>query len=73
MDYVEAARLRGEKGGWVIFREILPNALSPLVAEFGLRFIFAVLFISNPVLPWPWRATAAGRLGRHGEGKTRTA
>jgi len=47
MDYVEAARLRGEKGGWVIFREILPNALTPLVAEFGLRFIFAVLFIST--------------------------
>lgn len=47
MDYVEAARLRGEGGGWVIFREILPNALSPLVAEFGLRFIFAVLFIST--------------------------
>ena len=47
MDYVEAARLRGEKGSWVIFREILPNALTPLVAEFGLRFIFAVLFIST--------------------------
>ena len=47
MDYVEAAKLRGEKGPWVIFREILPNALSPLVAEFGLRFIFAVLFIST--------------------------
>ncbi len=47
MDYVEAAKLRGERGGWIIFREILPNALSPLVAEFGLRFIFAVLFIST--------------------------
>ena len=47
MEYVEAAKLRGEKGGWIIFREILPNALSPLVAEFGLRFIFAVLFIST--------------------------
>lgn len=47
MDFVEAAKLRGEKGNWVIFREILPNALSPLVAEFGLRFIFAVLFIST--------------------------
>lgn len=47
MDYVEAARLRGEGQAWVIFREILPNALSPLVAEFGLRFIFAVLFIST--------------------------
>ncbi len=47
MDYVESARLRGEGGTWVIFREILPNALSPLVAEFGLRFIFAILFIST--------------------------
>ena len=47
MDYVEAARLRGEGMVWVIFREILPNALSPLVAEAGLRFIFMVLFIST--------------------------
>jgi peptide/nickel transport system permease protein len=47
MDYVEAARLRGEGQRWVIFREILPNALSPLVAELGLRFIFAILFVST--------------------------
>ena len=47
MDYVEAARLRGERQAWIIFREILPNALSPLVAEMGLRFIFMVLFIST--------------------------
>ncbi len=47
MDYVEAAQLRGERQGWIIFREILPNALSPLVAELGLRFIFAVLFVST--------------------------
>ena len=47
MDYVEAARLRGEKMKWIIFREILPNALSPLVAEMGLRFIFMVLFVST--------------------------
>ena len=47
MDFVEAARLRGEGRTWVIFREILPNALSPLVAEMGLRFIFMVLFVST--------------------------
>ncbi|MCB1461718.1 MAG: ABC transporter permease [Nitratireductor sp.] len=47
MDYVEAAKLRGEGRRWIIFREILPNALSPLVAEMGLRFIFMVLFIST--------------------------
>lgn len=47
MDFVEAAKLRGEGRIWIIFREILPNALSPLVAEMGLRFIFAVLFVST--------------------------
>jgi peptide/nickel transport system permease protein len=46
MDFVEAAKLRGEGRLWIIFREILPNALSPLVAELGLRFIFAILFLS---------------------------
>ncbi|MEX1056797.1 MAG: ABC transporter permease, partial [Natronospirillum sp.] len=46
-DFVEAARLRGEGRVWIVFREILPNALSPLVAELGLRFIFAVLFLSS--------------------------
>ena len=46
MDFVEAAKLRGEGRIWIIFREILPNALTPLVAELGLRFIFAVLFLS---------------------------
>ena len=46
MDFVEAAKLRGEGKRWIIFREILPNALSPLVSELGLRFIYAVLFLS---------------------------
>ncbi|HET9538567.1 MAG TPA: ABC transporter permease [Mesorhizobium sp.] len=46
MDFVEAAKLRGEGTSWIIFREILPNALSPLVSELGLRFIYAVLFLS---------------------------
>jgi len=46
MEFVEAARLRGEGRLWVVFREILPNALTPLVAELGLRFIFQVLFLS---------------------------
>lgn len=46
MDYVEAARLRGEGNWWIMRHEILPNALSPLIAEFGLRFCFVFLFIS---------------------------
>ena len=46
MDYVEVARLRGEGLWWVISREVLPNAMPPLVAEFGLRFCFVFLFLS---------------------------
>ena len=46
MDYIEAARLRGEKTWYLIVSEILPNATAPLVAEFGLRFCFVFLAIS---------------------------
>ena len=47
LEYVEAARLRGEGLWWVISREILPNAWAPLVSEFGLRFCFNFLFIAG--------------------------
>lgn len=46
MDYVEAARLRGEGTGWIIFKEVLPNILPPMITEFGLRFCFVFLTIS---------------------------
>jgi peptide/nickel transport system permease protein len=46
MDYVEAAKLRGEKLGWILFREVLPNIMPTMVAEFGLRFCFVFLTIS---------------------------
>jgi peptide/nickel transport system permease protein len=47
MDVFEAARLRGEGLWWIMWREILPNALTPLAAEFGLRFCFVFLLISG--------------------------
>ncbi|MCT4684105.1 MAG: ABC transporter permease [Roseicyclus sp.] len=47
MDYIEAAKLRGEGAWFLIRREILPNAMAPLVAEFGLRFCFVFLTISS--------------------------
>ncbi|WP_022951410.1 ABC transporter permease [Leucothrix mucor] len=47
MDYVEAARLRGEGMGWITLREVLPNIMPPLVAEFGLRFCFVFLTIAS--------------------------
>ena len=46
LEFVEAARLRGEGWWWIITREILPNAIPPLTAEFGLRFCFTFLFIA---------------------------
>lgn len=47
MDYVEAARLRGEGDWYLIRREILPNSTAPLVAEFGLEFCFVFLLIAG--------------------------
>ena len=47
MDYIEAAKLRGEGLRYLIFKEILPNAYAPLLAEFGLRFCFVFLTIAS--------------------------
>ncbi|MFC3086963.1 ABC transporter permease [Tabrizicola soli] len=47
MEYAEVARLRGEGLVWMIRKEILPNAMPPLVAEFGLRFCFTFLFVAG--------------------------
>jgi peptide/nickel transport system permease protein len=46
MDYIEAAKLRGERLPYLIFAEVLPNATAPLLAEFGLRFCFVFLLIA---------------------------
>ena len=47
LEYVEVARLRGENLSYIIFKEILPNIASPLIIEFGLRFIFIIFTISS--------------------------
>ncbi|MDC3112225.1 ABC transporter permease [Pelagibacteraceae bacterium] len=47
LEYVEVARLRGENLPYIIFKEILPNISSPLIIEFGLRFIFIIFTISS--------------------------
>jgi peptide/nickel transport system permease protein len=46
MDYVESAKLRGESIWWIVFKEVVPNILPPLITEFGLRFCFVFLTIS---------------------------
>ena len=47
MDYIEAAKLRGENSWYLIRKEILPNAMAPLIAEFGLRFCFVFLLVAG--------------------------
>jgi peptide/nickel transport system permease protein len=47
LEFVEVARMRGEGMWWVISKEILPNAMAPLVSEFGLRFCFNFLFVAT--------------------------
>ena len=47
LEYVEAARLRGEGNWWIMRREILPNVLPPMISEFGLRFCFNFLFVAG--------------------------
>tara|TARA_B100000686_G_scaffold334835_1_gene402667 strand:+ start:36028 stop:36957 length:930 start_codon:yes stop_codon:yes gene_type:complete len=45
-DFVEAARVRGEGVWWIISREILPNIAMPLATDFGVRFVYIILFIA---------------------------
>jgi len=46
-DFVQVARARGEHTSWILFHEILPNAATPLVVDFGIRLSFAILFLSS--------------------------
>ena len=46
-DFVEAAHVRGEGLWWIITREVLPNVAMPLATDFGLRFVWIILFISS--------------------------
>lgn len=47
LDYVQAARLRGERSGYVMFSEILPNVLAPVVVEFTVRLGYAIFAVAT--------------------------
>jgi len=47
LDFVTVARARGERLPYIVLREILPNVRGPLLADFGLRFVFVVLLLSG--------------------------
>jgi peptide/nickel transport system permease protein len=47
LEYVQVARARGEKRPYIAVVEILPNMIHPMLADFGLRFVFVVLLLSG--------------------------
>ncbi|MCZ8375263.1 MAG: ABC transporter permease [Beijerinckiaceae bacterium] len=47
LDFVAVARARGESTLYIMIREILPNMVGPVLADFGLRFIYVVLLLSS--------------------------
>lgn len=47
LDFVQSARLRGERAPYIIFREILPNALPILGVEMSVRLSYAILLVSS--------------------------
>jgi peptide/nickel transport system permease protein len=72
LEYVAAARLRGDRAPYVMFVEILPNVLAPIVVEFTVRLgyaIFAVATLSflgfgiQPPSP-DWGLEIAGNFGQ---------
>lgn len=46
-DFVTVARARGERIPYLISQEIFPNILGPVLADFGLRFVYVVLLLSG--------------------------
>jgi len=46
-DYVAAAIARGERGSWIVLREMLPNVVAPVVVESTIRIAFAVMLLAT--------------------------
>jgi peptide/nickel transport system permease protein len=47
LEYVQVARARGEGIFYIARVEVLPNMIHPMLADFGLRFVFIVLLLSG--------------------------
>ncbi|MGN6232573.1 MAG: ABC transporter permease [Trinickia sp.] len=47
LEYVQVARARGERMWYIARVEVLPNMIHPVMADFGLRFVFIVLLLSG--------------------------
>jgi peptide/nickel transport system permease protein len=46
-EFVEAARLRGETRRYILFREMLPNAVPPLLVEASIRFAYSIFLVAS--------------------------
>jgi peptide/nickel transport system permease protein len=46
-EFVEAARVRGERRSYILFREILPNSLPPLLVEASMRFSYSIFLVAS--------------------------
>ncbi len=47
LDYVAAARLRGERSPYIMFVEILPNVMQPILVEFTVRLGYAIFAVAT--------------------------
>ena len=47
LDYVVVARTRGESRLYLMLHEVLPNILSPMLVDLGLRFVYVVLLLAS--------------------------
>jgi peptide/nickel transport system permease protein len=46
-EFIEAAKMRGENRGYILFREILPNVLPPLAVEASMRFSYSIFLVAS--------------------------
>jgi peptide/nickel transport system permease protein len=46
-EFIEAAKMRGENSGYILFREILPNVLPPLAVEASMRFSYSIFLVAS--------------------------
>jgi peptide/nickel transport system permease protein len=47
LEYVQAARLRNERAPYVLFAEILPNVMGPVIVEFTVRLGYAIFAVAT--------------------------
>jgi peptide/nickel transport system permease protein len=45
--FIEAARLRGERSAYIMFKEMLPSVLPPLAVEASMRFSYAIFLVAS--------------------------